>query len=155
MKKSLYSMLWAALFLTTGALGLFFLIKTFLGAYPYYQLSSSARGYVEEFSVKRIGFDKYAVEAHFFYTVEGAEYEKRQTLTTPLFLNPYGAQAHIDKYWKQKQWTVWYNKNLPHKASLQRLFPFKFFFNAIALFFVFVYFWWLKKTSGSSHEVSC
>lgn len=146
MNKKAQRVLWTSLFLIVGGFFLFFLVNFFIDAMPYFRLDSSTRGYIEDYSVKRLSYDQYGVQVHYFYTVGEKEFERSQTLKTPIFMNPYGAQSHIEKYWKDKEWTVWYQKSAPYYASLQRLFPFKYFFNSLVLFFVLVYFYGLRRS---------
>lgn len=136
---------WFLFFFLGAALVIWFSAQFTIRIYPYLSLSSQTSGIVENFFVQDAQKDKFGVVAKYRYYVGGKEFIAEKLFTTPIFLNRYAAESHIEKHWKDKNWTVWYSAKHPEKSSLQRLFPFKTFFNLCLSLGVVLYFFGLKS----------
>ena len=111
----------------------------------YLALNAQTQGKVERFSVKKLKEDAYGIEAHYTYRVDGVSYQDHKVLTHPIFLNATSANMHLTRYWKEQDWSVWYNTNHPEVSSLQKLFPIKKLVSFLISLGVFLYFFWFKR----------
>ncbi|MEI8300250.1 MAG: hypothetical protein WCG10_01375 [Chlamydiota bacterium] len=136
---------WGAFFLLSSAVTLWFCVQASLQLIPYWRLSEETHGYIDNFLVQEITQEKYAVRAFYHYQVGDQTYKGETTFKAPIFLNPAAAKQHIEKYWNEKEWDVWYSLKTPSYASLQKLFPFKAIFNAVLSVGVLFYFVWLRS----------
>ena len=137
--------IWQVFFILTCGVVLWFLFQFSVKMVPYLKLSHMADAQMESFAVKEIANEQFAVQAFYQYQVNGKIYKKEYTFISPMFLNRFAAQTHIDKHWTTKEWRVWYNYKNPEYSSLQKLFPFKFLFNACLSMGVLFYFVWLRS----------
>lgn len=136
---------WQVFFILSCGVVLWFLFQFGVKIIPYIKLSHMADAQIESFSVKEISQEKYAVQALYHYQVAGKNYKKEYTFNSPMFLNRFAAETHIDKNWTTKEWRVWYNQKHPEFSSLQKLFPFKFLFNVCLSIGILFYFVWLRS----------
>lgn len=137
--------IWQVFFIGCCGVVLWFFVQFCVKMVPYVKLSHRVDAHVESFSVKEVAYEKYAVEAHYRYLVQGNEYKKDYVFTTPVFLNRLAAENHISKNWSLKEWGVWYSDSDPSYSSLQKLFPFKFLFNTCLSIGILFYFVWLRN----------
>lgn len=137
--------IWQVFFIISCGVVLWFLFQFSVKIVPYLKLAHMTDAHIESFVVKEITNEKYAVQALYQYQVNGKDYKKEYTFISPVFLNRFAAQSHIDKYWITNEWRVWYNYKNPEYASLQKLFPFKFLFNTCLSMGVLFYFVWLRS----------
>jgi hypothetical protein len=111
----------------------------------YLALNAQTQGKVERFSVKKHKEDAYGIEAHYTYIVDGVSYQDHKVLTHPIFLNATSANMHLTRYWKEQDWSVWYNTKRPEVSALQKLFPIKKLISFLVSLGVLVYFFWFKR----------
>lgn len=137
--------IWQVFFILSCGVVLWFLFQFSVKIIPYLRLSHMADAQIESFIVKEITNEKYAIQALYQYQVNDKNYKKEYIFTSPVFLNRFAAQGHIDKHWSVNEWRVWYNYKNPDYSSLQKLFPFKFLFNACLSMGVLFYFVWLRS----------
>jgi len=137
--------MWGVFFLLTTFVSLWFCGQATLRLKEYLRYGCITQGYVENFLVKELAADKYVIEAHFVYEVDSVYYQGATLLNAPVFLNRDAALQHVAKHWEEKAWGVWYDREKPSYASIQRLFPFKALFNAGLSLGILLYFIGLKN----------
>lgn len=137
--------IWQVFFIVSCGVVIWFLFQFGIRMIPYLRLSHMVDAEIESFVVKEIANEKFAVQARYLYCVDGKNYKKEYIFISPVFLNRFAAQSHIDKHWSTKEWRVWYSYKNPEYASLQKLFPFKFLFNACLSMGIVFYFVWLRS----------
>lgn len=88
------------------------------------------------------GYGRYAYKAHYIFEVDGIRYENEELLSEPLYRNEIAAKEKASLYEKDPR-TVAYNPLNPNYSTLQKNYPYKELFYAIAMTGLLCYFFWL------------
>ena len=120
--------------------------------YDYQLLNRSSKAEILCWTPISRSASDYTVMASYKYSDGKENFEGKTAFKKLRFLNQYAASAQIKEFEKES-WKVYYNAKLPQISSLQKLFPFKAFIDAILVFGVFLYFIfldrWLFSLKGS------
>lgn len=92
-----------------------------------------------EWKVKAFGEEDYRIEVNYDYQVDGASYQKTETLKGEKFRNPYKAEAAIPEL-KEEHQVVYFNPKKPADAQIDTYFPTKKAVYLLILFGIFNYF---------------
>lgn len=128
-----------------STIALFALWFTAVAVYKYYGYSSlNSRTMANEvsWSVKEINDEKYFLEAHYRYRIEGKEYTGSSVVSDFPYRNSYAAEQAIKEN-DAKRWTVWYDKNDNGYSALQKNYPAKDVVYAAIMWGLALYFTWL------------
>lgn len=129
------------IFLTMIAIPtLFFTWSSIHRLRDYYDRAEIAHPVHISWSYEQIGHhDTFAPIAHYTFQVNGKEYSGKTKLSEPLFRDEWIADEVLNSL-KNRTWKVWYQASHPEHSTLERHFPAKDLFSAIALIILLGYF---------------
>lgn len=128
-------------FLTIIALPtLFFTWSSIHSLCDYYDHTEIAPPIHISWSYEQIGQnDTFAPMARYTFQVDGKEYSGETMLSEPLFRDEWVAEEVLNSL-KNRTWKVWYQASHPEHSTLEKRFPAKELFSAIALIALLGYF---------------
>ena len=117
--------------------------KFFFKLHHYLLYSTEIPGVIDKWTLKKIGFEKYMIEATYHYVFEEKLYTHAFCFSKTIYPNIYLAQQDIDKK-KERITSIWINSKNPSQSQLEHSFPLKPGFYFIISFVVLAYFIFLK-----------
>lgn len=132
------NLVWLIFILIVAAIAFWFIIKAGCDVYDYFQLSAKAPATIEQWSVKEVKADRFAIVAHYFFEYQGKNYHGEGQVGD-FYPNPWAAQE-AKKRFALQHWDVWLNQKHPDRSVLEKHFPFKKAISAIVLIILTLYF---------------
>lgn len=122
MKKSYFLSLFLIPLLAASSLIFFYTALKQL--HYYFSLQNTTHPIKLEWKVIEKGSNRYLVEAFFSYKVDENIYREYTLFANTRYKNPWAAEIAIEQLSK-KPWDIWYAKNNPNCATLEKKFPLK------------------------------
>lgn len=110
----------------------------FLRLHRYIQLDTQVETTDIQWSVKKLGEDRYRVNGAYSFIVEGQHYENLWMMQE-VYRNPWAAEKALARH-QSHRWTVWVDSSNPRYSSLQKTFPLKDCVSATVLLGLLTYF---------------
>ncbi|SCA64105.1 hypothetical protein SCG7086_CA_00070 [Chlamydiales bacterium SCGC AG-110-P3] len=98
---------------------------TAISVYQYSVYTGSAVSETMDWSVIKIGDDKYHIQGHYRYTVDGTTYQGTSPLAETTYRNQWAARDRVQTLDSQGPWRVWHIIGDPSRSTLQKSFPLK------------------------------
>ena len=134
MHKNIY---WWGFVILFASVTLAYAVSTTVRLYHYYGLTDVTEGKVNEWTAERIGDDKYALKAHYSYTLNGKAYHGTDLEKWPIYRNAASAEKAANV--KPALHEVWYRAKKPSASSLEKKFPTREVVYTAALLLTFIY----------------
>ena len=133
-------------FLTT----LWFVAVASFRLYQYENLNRQIHTTTISWDINKKQEDLYTLTANYTYKINNKLYAGKTEFSSDFYRNNWAAEEMI-KDFSKSPWLIWYDKQSPDHSSLEKRFPFKEFFSALAIFCLLLYFMWIgfyvvKKT---------
>lgn len=111
-----------------------------------YLLNRPVSARVIQWEVEEIGFDRYAVRAHYTYDVDGRNYPGQALFVKPLYPNPDIAIASLKEMALQNaSYPAWVRATDPTISALEKPFPFSSVLRMVVSGVLVAYFLFKKK----------
>jgi hypothetical protein len=143
MHRNLYR-LWVVLVLISGGIALWFSGAAIMGIVKFSLLNAQTSAEIIRWQVCEVNSSRFAVEAHYLFTVGEKSYIGKTKFESPQFLNRYAAENYIATL-GSKQWKTWYRQSSPACSSLERQFPQKKCLQSVLTLGVFIYFFFARS----------
>jgi hypothetical protein len=132
-----------------GIIALWFLLSASMDISAYRALSARAPTTVAQWSVEKLGRDRYCPSAVYNFMDNGQLYDGRTIMKYDLYRNEWAAQQRISRA-KSEVWNVWFSPSNPEHSSLTREFPVQSIVSAVLMTGIFFYFLWLGFYVGKN-----
>lgn len=133
---------WIAFLAVIALIVFWFSSLTLYKVYTYYSLSGQIPATQTEWKLEKLAEDRYALAAHYSYTVRGKDYKGETILRNRIFRNPFPAEEAIKKL-KGKKWVIWYTPKMPAHSAIRKAFPLKELAYTGVMWVILIYFIWL------------
>jgi hypothetical protein len=149
LKEKIYKILstrilWKTLFVALIAIGFVFLSVTLYTIFSYLRLNHKTEARVEKFEILSSSKGGAQVCLVYHYSIKNNNYQKQECLKN-FYLNSFTAREDIEKRLLGKKWIVFYNKNYPENATIQKKFPSSLVIRTTLIFLISLYFWVLSR----------
>jgi hypothetical protein len=134
--------IWLIFLAVIAAVAIGYSSFTLYKLYGYYTLTRETSPLSIQWTVKVLSDDEYAVNGAYAFLVEGKTIQGETLFKDETFMNPWAAEASVQKF-SGKSWKVWYQPSNLHHSTLQKKFPLKECSSAGVLLALLLYFIWL------------
>ena len=142
--SKLNPLLWGGWLIFCSLVFLYFFYHSIADLSRFFSLNQKVSATNVHFKIVENHKDQFQIKAEFSYVVDGQEYKRAETLTQPIYDNPYQAQKVLQER-IESDFDVYYSKRKPSLGTLQKEFSIKKFVDMLLGTGLFCYFLFLKE----------
>lgn len=132
--------IWLAFLVTFSLVALWHTAILAFKTYRYSSLTAPASPTNTEWSVAKLGTERYSLHVKYAFSFNNQSYQNEETLSRSLFRNSFAANKALQK---KGESVIWFSPQNPHLSTMDKFFPVKEAFYAGIMWLLLLYFFWL------------